>query len=146
MRIIFLLFIPLFIFSCSNLTQEEEKTSTTYSKETNKTFEAIERSQVKNYVEDLHQTKSSNKLSEKKEPTTNVSPIAIQEVKLKGNPNTIRELNQVLSFHCMKHRKRFKSEQSCIEKVNSSLKKCEIGQKKVTPQFVRCLKDELKKI
>lgn len=146
MRIIFLLLLPLFIFSCSNLTSEEEKTSTTYSRETNKTFEAIERSQVKNYVEDLHQTKSSNKLTDKKELTSNVSPIANQEVSLKGSPSTVRELNQVLSFHCMKHRKRFKSEQSCIEKVNSSLTKCEIGQKKITPQFVRCLKDELKKI
>lgn len=141
-------FFPLLVIlsSCALFSTEEETEvpkKRSYSYETDKTFEAIERGAVKNHVEDLHLSSKQKAKVEKVEPT---KAARIREVKLKGNQNTVRELNQVLSYHCMKHRKRFNSEEACNAKVNLSIDRCEETHQKVTANFVRCLKDELKRI
>lgn len=148
MKIVFFLTLLTFA-SCSLFSPDPEAPSKerTYSHETDKAFEAIERAQVKNHVEDLHtvnvdKAKMPNQSAPKKEDSAK----RIREVKLKGTPSTVRELNQVLSYHCMKHRKRFDRDEICHAKVNHSLDRCEEKHQKVTADFVRCLKDELKRI
>lgn len=149
MKLVFLLTLLTFVSSCALFSPDTEDPAKerSYSRETDKAFEAIERSQVKPHVEDLH-TVNVDKAKMPNQPMLNKTEtsIRIREVKLKGTPSTVRELNQVLSYHCMKYRKRFERDEVCHAKVNHSIDRCEEKHQKVTADFVRCLKDELKRI
>ncbi len=72
--------------------------------------------------------------------------ISLEEISIKGSAQLKRELNQVLSYHCMKHRKRFTSENQCLIKVNQVVKRCESEHTSINPEFVKCIKESLKKI
>lgn len=153
--------ILLLLASCSLLETENEKTvkAKTYSSETDRYFESIEKTQVG----DLYLKNSLQKnQSEKNQPEKgiqnqeylggNLSSLkkphltTVKEVKLKGHPQLKRELNQILSFHCMKHRKRFAHESECINAVNQVIVSCEKSHSEVKPPFVKCLKSKLKNI
>lgn len=153
--------ILLLLSSCSLLETENEKTvkAKTYSSETDRYFESIEKTQVgdlylknslqknqpeKNQTDSTIQNKEyiGGNLSSLKKPHLTT----VKEVKLKGHPQLKRELNQILSFHCMKHRKRFAHESVCINAVNQVIVTCEKSHTEVKPSFVKCLKSKLKNI
>lgn len=144
------LILLLFIFtSCALFSSDNEEASkqTNVSKEAEDDFKAIERSQVKNHVENLHEYKLEESKNKASTPATKPEDtITVQAVKLKGNQNTLRELNQVLSYHCMKHRKRFSNIGTCHQKVNNGIDQCEKKHVHINADFVRCLKIELQHI
>lgn len=158
---IYKLLILLLLSSCSLLETENEQTvkAKAYSSETERYFESIEKTQVG----DLYLKNSTpKKHSETKQPETTIQNkeylggnlnslkkphlTTVKEVKLKGHPQLKRELNQILSFHCMKHRKRFAHESECINAVNQVIVSCEKSHNEVKPPFVKCLKSKLKNI
>ena len=120
--------------SCS--TSEENSSQTVEEK---KDFSKIEKSKVQ--VDELYEVQ----LQESTTPSTSEN-IKINEISLKGSAQLKRELNQVLSYHCMKHRKKFTTENECALKVNNTLKNCETKHSDLNPDFVRCIKDNLKRI
>lgn len=153
----------LIISGCSVLESEQEvpTKAKTYSSETERYFESIEKTQVGDlYQKNLVQPKTESRntisnnasllnteyergsLNSLKKP----HPLSVKEVKLKGHPQLKRELNQILSFHCMKHRKRFSHESVCIEAVNKAINQCELNHQEVKPPFVKCLKAKLRNI
>ncbi len=149
MKFISLSLIFFLLPACSLLQKEDTNTSSnpTYSKETDKAFSEIERSSVHDLVENLHEKNIKNAVNTSPlPPTDHVPSIAVREIKLPGTPSTLRELNQVLNFHCMKHRKRFSKDDVCHQKINQSIDRCENKHQKVTADFVRCLKEELRRI
>lgn len=150
-------FLVLFLFvSCSALeTNNEESTKPKiYSSETEKYFESIEKTQVGElYEKNSNRPNDSTNIHKNNEyergSLTSIKKphaLVVKEVKLKGHSQLKRELNQILSFHCMKHRKRFKSEGQCIEAVNLAIVSCEKNHQEVKPPFVKCLKSKLKNI
>lgn len=135
---------------CAHIfTPKTEETKKHYSSETDRYFEAIEKSRI--YVDELPlESSKPKKLNEVKSSKTpkKIVPDAmiVRELKIKGNQNKVRELNQILSFHCMKHRKRFGDEAQCIARVNQSIDRCEEKHTKVNSAFSKCIKSQLKNI
>lgn len=63
------------------------------------------------------------------------------------NQERLQEINQNLSFFCMKHRKdkTFKDEDHCLAFTKKVLKKCERKHKLINTIMVNCIKEHLKK-
>jgi PBP1b-binding outer membrane lipoprotein LpoB len=80
------------------------------------------------------------------QPINTVSNHFSIETHREGSDERIMELNQNLSFYCMKGSRRvlFKSEKSCQDFVRTSLKNCEKNHRIVNRALISCVKNKLK--
>lgn len=138
-------------YGCSTSETEQNETQKTYSEETNRAFEMIERGYPK-WEE------------QKKEAPRPVAPQYVQPHKertiplKKSLPNgpsvtsapkmsdKLVELNQNLAFYCMKHRKDavFKNdEKKCMDYVGRMLNQCQNQFPKSHSRLLACVKKKL---
>ncbi len=137
-----LLFCTLMFAACA--ITDEEKTSGSYSEETDAEFIKLENSPTD--INELYE-KSLKQNSIKNEGIQTVIPeVKVKEISLTGSTALKRELNQVLTYHCMKYRRRFSTDNECPEKVNRLIDICEQNFTNFSPDFVRCLKSKLKEM
>lgn len=132
----FLLFLLFFIMSCSthNVTPEVlvEKN---YSQETNRAFSMIENN-------------GSYRTKKTLSPVDKTLPKPKLELNQRKNTShALIEINQNLTFYCMKHRKdkRFGgSEKKCLDHVNLILEKCQKFYSHSNQRLLKCLKTKIK--
>ncbi len=134
---IFILSCLLLLSSCSSTDVQIDKQSEINEQNKSETVTK------ENLVDHLYENQLN---SQNKSESNNEDKIQLNEISIKGSAQLKRELNQVLSYHCMKHRKKFLSENQCLEKVNQIVKRCESDHKSINPDFVKCIKESLRKI
>ena len=147
--------VALFFVSCSSepVSQTPEKV---YSENTQKEFAIIEKNDrhtnppyraVKANSKPTISAKEASHEKEKKviAETPVISPVPSQ-LSTK-NQERLQEINQNLSFFCMKHRKdsMFKDEEHCTLFTKKVLKACEKKHKLINTVMVNCIKTRLKK-
>lgn len=152
---IFLLLLPFFLLSCAS-QEKTPITRMTYSEETTRTFEEIEREQLLQYYRDLR-AKEVNSPQESRprvsRPQTS-RPAKIQASKpapkssaQKANPEELqKEIEQNLVFFCMRHRQdsRFKDEAVCQEFTAKIYQNCQEKFEADDRRLFNCIKPKLK--
>ena len=145
-----ILLITLFIglTSCSTT---EKKGPKTYSDQTNKSFEEIERDNALNRYKQLRWENWNNK---KKRKVKTIRPKKYTHKKRTKKKRTIPtnpkeqmvEVDQNLKFFCMEKRKdsRFNAKGSCESFSNDILKKCEIKFSWNDRNLMKCVKSKLR--
>ncbi|MDD4974235.1 MAG: hypothetical protein PHY93_07770 [Bacteriovorax sp.] len=147
--------------SCSSepKTQPVQKT---YSSDTQKEFEAIEKNDLRTnppYRSTIKPTprppvviketpREKQKEVVKETPITPIPSEATDVSKLSAkNQERLQEINQNLAFFCMKHRKDkiFQDEEHCLAYTKKVLAACEKKHKLINTVMVNCIKDQLKK-
>ncbi|CBW26195.1 putative exported protein [Halobacteriovorax marinus SJ] len=155
---IFKKFIPLttllILTSCSSVTMKEGPK--TYSKETVKSFEEIERENaIERYrklrLEDLENAKSGRKKVRRISPKRYVTPKRTRPKPrpsiIPTNPDEQRiEVEQNLKFFCMEKRKdpRFSAASTCESFTENILSECESSYQWNDKKLTRCVKSKLR--
>jgi hypothetical protein len=159
MKNLVLSLILLFLSACSTTTKEEAPV-TSYSQETMKTFEEIEREQVLEYYRQLRARENQNQQrtappppapkplqkfhTQKPKPKTPRRP---KSSAIAANPEELeKEVSQNLSFFCMKTRSqsRFSAEGSCEEFTTRVESQCRGQFESNDRRLFNCVRDKLK--
>lgn len=156
-QILSLMAILYFVASCSTV-QSPQTVEKTYSDETLREFEAIEKN-------DLRTSPASRPVVTKPTPKSTIQFKAIPTEKHKAanpvlsidttdlsqlsakNQERLQEINQNLAFFCMKHRKDsiFQDQEQCLAFTKKVLEACEKKHKLINTVMVNCIKVRLKK-
>lgn len=139
-----LLFLSLlFLSACAH--EETKPSEKNYSASTQKEFGQIERGEVKR--SSIPPAHDLQKRTVKRPAVTTKEPVEMnpsEQVSPKAQER-LQEINQNLAFYCMKHRKEFSSEQSCLKFTQTVLNACEKKHKLINTVMVNCIKVRLKK-
>lgn len=142
----------IFVVSCAN--NEEKPEVKTYSEETNRAFEMIERGGSYYLKKPPAQSTVQPVRVKPREEIVVDEKINYQETlkPVKKSPPKVDErlveINQNLAFYCMKHRKdpRFgDSEEKCMQFVNKSLSECQKIHKTPNNKLLGCVQTKLKR-
>lgn len=156
--VIITIFASYLIAGCS--TEAQKQSTSTYSAETEREFQAIERRDVRINplyrlnTQESQSPKATTKTAphEKKEGvnkppvTTTLSARDTSRMSIK-NQERLQEINQNLAFFCMKNRKNgpFKNEQHCRTFTQKALESCEKKHRLINSVMVDCIKNQLKR-
>lgn len=155
----FLLLLTAFLAGCSS-TPETEPEEKTYSEETNRAFELIERgynapplkkAPAPNPAPQIGEPPSSDAVTSRTTKKSFERPsIPTAKAGRSGKKSEkLIELNQNLAFYCMKHRNNpvFKNdEKKCMDHVNRVLADCQKRTPDVHAMLLSCVKKRLGKI
>lgn len=161
MKKYFKLLILLLVASCAQAQKETE--SKTYSEDTNRAFEMIERGDsyylkkppIQNSPPQIQTSPKKRRLSAKNtEVIANdkkiSSPVKPTLKKSQSNSKTderLIEINQNLAFYCMKNRNKPAYggiEAKCLEYVNAVMEKCQKKHRTVNSKLLNCIQKKLK--
>ncbi len=146
--------------SCAGLEKPETKTQKSYSAETEKTFEEIEREQVLENYRRLRwenwQKRESERESQRKRANTYRPRAPKQAPKPRpisprprpsGNPEEIQvEIEQNMAIYCMKMggSSKFDNENDCVAFTENILYECSAKYEEDDKRRVSCVKSELR--
>ena len=152
----------IFLAGCSSEPKNEESQKT-FSEKTQKEFESIEKTDLRispprqtlnkpaakppAQIKEVIKEKSKEPLKESSATLIPNSESTDRSQLSAKNQERLQEINQNLSFFCMKHRKdkTFKDEDHCLAFTKKVLKKCEKKHKLINTIMVNCIKERLKK-
>ncbi len=152
---IFLFLLPLLFFSCASKEQAPAP-KMTYSDETTRTFEEIEREQLLQYYRDLRAKETVSPAPTRprvsrpqtsKPANTSVNKPAPKSPVQKADPEELqKEIEQNLVFFCMRHRQdsRFKDESVCKEFTEKIYQECQEQFEADDRRLFNCIKPKLK--
>lgn len=137
--------------SCSSEQQAPKSAKKKYSSNTEKEFEQIERNdlQTPQYANvrwrdnNASMTRAKVTMKQKKIEPQIISNATLSE----KNQERLQEINQNLTFFCMKHREdsNFSTEDKCLQFTKMVLDTCEKKHKTINAVMVSCIKERLKK-
>lgn len=139
------------LYGCLTTENDRSDTPKTYSEETNRAFEMIERG----YPKWEEQKKESPRLAapqyvqpskERINPINKSLPTDQSTTSAPKVPARLVELNQNLAFYCMKHRKDavFKNnEKKCMDYVGRTLNQCQSKYPQSHSRLLTCVKKKL---
>jgi len=149
-----ILFISFFLGACAQNTSRKPRRKTTYSAETQKTFEDIEREKAIESYRKLRLENWKYYTKEKKKKRTRPvyrKKIYKKKIVKKRRPlvdpvEQENEINQNLAYYCMEHRKdaRFNEENDCKLFTENIFKNCKIENNLGEPELLTCVKSRLK--
>ena len=152
---IFLILLPLLFFSCAS-KDKTPVTKMTYSEETTRTFEEIEREQLLQYYRDLRAKETVSPRASKprasrpqtsKPATISANKPAPKSAAQKADPEELqKEIEQNLVFFCMRHRQdsRFSDEAVCKEFTAKIYQECQEKFEADDRRLFNCIKPKLK--
>jgi hypothetical protein len=140
----------LLLASCASETKKPEVK--TYSADTNRAFEMIERG---TYLKQAPSDAPPPQIEAPKKPVKKNQPaeeVVIEEKKSATHPNSkveerLIEINQNLAFYCMKHRKDAVyggDEEKCLKFVKKVQSSCQNKHRLVNSKLVHCIRTGLK--
>lgn len=154
----------LFFYGCAG--NEEKNEPKTFSDETNRAFEMIERGgsyylknppaqsppapQIRRRAIKAVQVEKDDKINynvEKLEPATRPATVEIKKQQMTSDERLI-EINQNLAFYCMKHRKDSRyggNETVCMKFVNKTMNECQKSHRIVNSKLLKCIQTNLRK-
>ena len=149
-KVLLAIVFALLLTSCS---QTKTKSSKSYSDQTNKSFDEIERDNAVNKYRQLR-WESWDKNRKKKSKVKTIKPKKYTHKKRVRKKKSIPtdpdeqkiEVDQIVKFFCMEKRKdsRFKPEGKCESFTNNILQKCEIKFSWNDRNLTKCVKSNLR--